>query len=186
MTIETRRTTAEELLRMPDDGFRYELVRGELRKMPPSGSEHGYLALEIAAELRNHVRANRLGRTYTAETGFRLASDPDTVRAPDAAFVSQMRLDEVGEVRGYWPSAPDLAVEVVSPNDTHTEVMEKALAWLEAGSRMVLVADAERRTVTVFRSRDDVRILTEGDTIDGADVVPGWKLPLAKLFASNR
>jgi Uma2 family endonuclease len=186
MTIETGRTTAEELLRMPDDGFRYELVRGELRKMPPAGSEHGYLALEIAAELRNHVRENGLGRTYTAETGFRLASDPDTVRAPDAAFVSRARLDEVGEVRGYWPGAPDLAVEVVSPHDTHAEVMEKALAWLEAGSRMVLVMDAERRTVTVFRSRDEVRILTEGDTIDGADVVPGWKLPLAELFASNR
>jgi Uma2 family endonuclease len=185
MTIETRRTTAEELLRMPDDGFRYELVRGELRRMPPAGDEHGYLALEIASDLRNHVKANNLGRTYAAETGFKLASDPDTVRAPDAAFVSRERAEKVGRVAGYWPGAPDLAVEVVSPNDTHAEVTEKALAWLDAGCRMVLVADPERRAVTVYRSRSDIRILTSeaGDAIDGADVVPGWKLSIAELFA---
>jgi Uma2 family endonuclease len=185
MTIETRRTTAEELLRMPDDGFRYELVRGELRRMPPAGDEHGYLALEIASDLRNHVKANNPGRTYAAETGFKLASDPDTVRAPDAAFVSRERAEKVGRVAGYWPGAPDLAVEVVSPNDTHAEVTGKALAWLDAGCRMVLVADPERRAITVYRSRSDIRILTgeAGDAIDGADVVPGWKLSIAELFA---
>jgi hypothetical protein len=103
---------------MPDDGFRYELVRGELRRMPPAGDEHGYLALEIASDLRNHVKANNLGRTDAAETGFKLASDPDTVRAPDVAFVRRERAEKVGRVTGYWPGAPDLAVEVVSPNDT--------------------------------------------------------------------
>ena len=183
MTIRARQITAEELLRMPDDGLRYELVRGELREIPPAGSEHGYLALRIASRLEQHVDANGLGRTYIAETGFKLASDPDTVRAPDAAFVNRERVEKVGRVAGYWPGAPDLAVEVVSPGDTHAQVVEKALAWLEAGCRMVLVADPEQQTVTVYRSLDDIRILTGGDTIDGAEVVPGWKLPLAEIFA---
>lgn len=153
--------------------------------MAPAGNRHGYLVLEIGSEIRNHVKANGLGRTYTAETGFKIASDPDTVRAPDAAFVSQARLDETGEVEGYWPGAPDLAVEVVSPNDVHTEVVEKSLSWLEAGCRMVLVVDPGQRTVTVYRSLEEIRILRAGagDAIDGGDVVPGWRLPLIELFA---
>jgi len=183
MTIQTGPVTAEELLRKPDDGFRYELVRGELRKMPPAGSEHGYIAMRLGSRLGRHVEANDLGRVYAAETGFKLTSDPDTVRAPDAAFIGRERVEEAGRVEGYWPGAPDLAVEVVSPGDTHTEVVEKALAWLGAGSRMVLVVDPGQRTATVYRSLDDIRILTEGDAIDGADVVPGWRLPVAELFA---
>ena len=153
--------------------------------MVPAGGEHGYLALQIAAELRNYVKANKLGRVYTAETGFKISSDPDTVRTPDAAFVRRERVEKAGLVRGYWPGAPDLVVEVVSPNDTHSEVIGKALAWLEAGTRMVIVVDPERHTVTVYRSRDEIRVLTAdaGDTLDGADVVPGWKLSIAELFA---
>jgi len=151
--------------------------------MPPAGSEHGYIALRIASRLERYVDTNRLGRVYTAETGFKLTSDPDTVRAPDAAFISRARVEHAGHVAGYWPGAPDLAVEVVSPDDTHAQVVEKALAWLEAGCRMVLVADPERRTVTSYRSLDDIHILTEGSTIDGADVVPGWELPVAEIFS---
>jgi Uma2 family endonuclease len=183
VTIQARRITAEDLLRMPDDGFRYELVRGELRRMPPAGSEHGYVALNVGRSLSDYVRDKGLGRAYAAETGFKLASDPDTVRPPDAAFVSRERVEEVGETEGYWPGAPDLAVEVVSPGDTHAQIVEKALAWLEAGCRMVLVADPEQRTVTVYRSLENIRILTGEDAIDGADVVPGGTLPLAETFA---
>lgn len=183
MTIQARQITAEELLRMPDDGFRYELVKGELRKMPPAGSEHGYVALNIGRSLSDYVSNNGLGRAYAAETGFKLASDPDTVRAPDAAFVNRERVEKAGRAAGYWPGAPDLAVEVVSPGDTHAQVVEKALAWLEAGCRMVLVADPEQRTVSVYRSLEDIRMLTGEDVIDGAEVVPGWKLPLPEVFA---
>lgn len=184
MTIETRHTTAEELLRMPDDDCRYELVRGELRKMTPAGNKHGYITMNLSGPLHRHVKEKGLGRVYTAETGFLLARNPDTVRAPDAAFVSRVRLEEAGEVEGYWPGAPDLAVEVISPSDVHTEVVEKALVWLEAGCRMVLVVDPGQRTVTVYRARDDIRILKgeAGETLDGAHVVPGWRLPVAELF----
>jgi Uma2 family endonuclease len=104
---------------------------------------------EVFAELRNHVKAGNLGRTYAAETGFVISRNPDTVLAPDAAFVNRERVEVVGQTGGYFPGAPDLAVEVLSPNDTHTEVTEKALAWLDAGSRLVLVADPQRRAVTV-------------------------------------
>lgn len=185
MAIQETLVTAEELLAMPDDGFRYELVRGELRKMPPAGSQHGYVAMNIGTSLNVHVKANGLGRVYAAETGFRLASDPDTVRAPDAAFISRERVEQASRVAGYWPGPPDLAVEVVSPGDTHSQVVEKALSWLEAGCRMVLVADPAQRTVTVYRSLDNIRILTAeaGDAVDGEEVVPGWSLPVAKIFA---
>lgn len=185
MTTRTKPVTARELLEMPGDGFRYELVGGELRKMAPAGSEHGYLALRIASRLERHVDANDLGRTYTAETGFKVASDPDTVRAPDAAFVGRERIEAAGRVAGFWPGAPDLAVEVVSPGDTHAQVVEKAVFWLETGCRMVLVIDPERRSVTVYRSREDIRILTAEaeDVVDGADVVPGWRLAVAEIFA---
>lgn len=185
MAVESEKVTAEELLGMPDDGFRYELVGGELKRMAPAGSEHGYVAMRFGRLLGNYVEANGLGRVYAAGTGFKLASDPDTVRAPDVAFVRRERVEAAGRVEGFWPGAPDLAVEVVSPGDTHAEVTGKALAWLGAGCRMVLVADPDRGSVTVYRSREDVSILVAeaGDVIDGADVVPGWRLPVAEVFA---
>jgi Uma2 family endonuclease len=183
--IQAKPVTADELLRMPDDGFRYELVKGELRKMPPAGHHHGEIVALIAYLLMHHVKTHSLGKVYAAETGFKLAENPDTVRAPDVAFIGRERLGRAGSATGYWPGAPDLAVEVVSPNDAHTEVMEKALQWLEAGARMVLVVEPAARTVTVYRSLDKIRILTEGDTLEASDVVPGWKLRVAELFASS-
>lgn len=183
MAIKEKLYTAEELLRLPDGDKRRELVRGKLREMTPAGNEHGHIAGEIFGELRNYVKANNLGQTYIAETGFKIASDPDTVRAPDAAFLSCKRLEEVGSVEGFWPGTPDLVVEVVSPGDTHAEVVEKSLAWLDAGCRMVLVAEPRRKVVTVYRSREDIRILTTDEAVDGADVVPGWRLPVAEIFA---
>ena len=85
-------------------------------------------------------------------------------------------------MEGYWPGAPDLAAEVVSPNDTHTGVTEKALAWPDAGSQIVLVVDPLQRTVTVYRSLDNIHVLTQDATLDGGDVIPGWRLPVADLF----
>ena len=175
--------TAEQLLGMPRDGFRYELLKGELVKMAPAGSQHGTLAMRVGWRLAQHVESLELGTAFAAETGFRLSSNPDTVRAPDAAFVSQRRVEEAGEVQGYWPGAPDLAVEVISPSDTYTEVENKVLDWLDAGTAMVVVVNPRQQTVTVYRSRSEIAILTAGDTIDGSDVVPGWTLPVQDLFA---
>ena len=178
------RMTAAQLLDMSDDGYRHELVRGELRTMSPAGNVHGVVAQSLALSLGNHAMDNDLGLVYAAETGFLLASDPDTVRAPDAAFTRWERIDEVGEVEGFWPGAPDLAVEVVSPNDRYSEVNAKVSDWLRAGARMVIVVDYRRREVVVHSPSDRV-VLTEGDVLDGGDVVPGWTMPVYKLFAAR-
>lgn len=183
MTTTQQATTAEELLRLPDDGARHELVRGELRRMSPASFERGRVSVNISTPLDGHVRANNLGVVCGAETGFWFSRDPDTVRAPDAAFISRERVEAVGDVVGYWPGAPDLAVEVASRHDFYTEVEDKVAAWLEAGTRMVIVVNPRRRTATVHRSLTESATLTERDTLDGADVVPGWRLPVGALFA---
>ena len=133
MSTAVETITAEELLKMPDDGFRYELIRGELKKMPPPGHVHGRVAMKFGWRLAQHVKANNLGIVYAAETGFLLETDPDTVRAPDCAFVSRERLAAIGDAEGYLPGAPDIPVEVISPGDTYTEVEEKAIqCWRTA------------------------------------------------------
>ena len=181
MTTQTKLITADELIQMPDDGCRYELVRGELIQMAPPGLVHGRFTLRVARHLADYVEVEGLGAVY-AETGFRLAFEPDTVRAPDASFISRERLDEIGETDGYWPGAPDLVVEVISPNDRYTEVEAKVAEWLAAGARMVIVVNPRRRSVRVHRSPTDVDDLVEGDSIEGGDVVPGWSMPVSGLF----
>lgn len=140
MTFETGHTTIEKLLRMSKDGLRDELVRGELRKTTPARDKHGYLASRIASRLERHVEDNNLGRAYTTETGFKLASNPDTGRASDASFVSQAHLDETVEIKGYWPGASDLTDEVTSPSEPiWRSSIRPSLG--ESGSQMVLVVD---------------------------------------------
>lgn len=182
MAITTPKITAEDLLLMPDDGWRYELVRGELQKMPPAGAEHSNLGVKFTTYLNLFVVQNDLGLVFGADGGFIIARDPDTVRAPDAAFASKARVQQVRDRRGYWPGPPDLALEVLSPGDTYTEIREKALEWLAAGCRMVVVQDPRKRTITVYRSPEDIITLTEGDTLDGGDVVPGWSVAVKELF----
>ena len=174
--------TAEELLNMPSDGFRYELIKGMLIQMSPAGKKHGKVAVRITAPLEQYVHSNRLGEVYAAETGFKIASDPDTVRAPDVAFVGRERVEQIGDIDGFLPGSPDLAVEVVSPGDSYAEVEEKVLDWLDAGARIVIVVTPRKKTVTVYRSRTDIKVLTETDSLSGEDVVPGWVLPLKDLF----
>lgn len=167
---------------MPDAGVRYELVQGALRQMSPAGFHHGRLIMNIATPLDQHVRTQQLGVVCAAETGFLLARDPDTVRAADVAFICQARIDPSAEIEGYWPGAPDLAVEVVSPHDLYTEVDAKVADWLDAGTRMVVVINPRKHTVTVYRSRTQIVVLREQDTLDGGDVLPGWTLPVANIF----
>lgn len=177
-------TTADELLRMPDDGWRYELVEGELRKMTPAGSEHGFLSNEVSWHLTEHVRRNRLGRVFGAETGFRVGRNPDTVLAPDVAFIRQARIDAVGIPKAYFPEAPALVVEVVSPGDTVDEVDAKMRRWLHAGIEMGWVVHPGGRRVTVYRAPDEICVLTENDVLDGGSVVEGFSLRVGELFAN--
>ena len=178
----TRVVTADELLAMPEDGFRYELVKGELIRMSPTGHEHGVVAMNIAGPLHQLVKSNNLGAVYAAETGFIIEENPDTVRAPDVAFVQKARINEAGKVQGYWRGAPDLAVEVVSPSDTVANIEGKVADWLQAGARMVWVVSPKLRTVAVYRSLTEIVMLTEKDTLEGGDCVPGFQVAVAEIF----
>jgi Uma2 family endonuclease len=174
--------TAEDLLALPDDGFRHELVNGELTTMTPSGSEHGVITATLARLVDTFVSSRELGLVFGAEAGFRIGSDPDTVRAPDLAFVRRERIPESGIPKGFWPGAPDLAAEVVSPGDTYEEVEEKVAQWLGAGTLLVWVVNPRHRTVAVRASSDEVRILSETDELRGGDVLPGFTCAVAELF----
>jgi Uma2 family endonuclease len=182
MDVVRQHVTVDELLHMPDDGFRYELVRGELRRMTPAGSQHGRIAVRITWRLARHVEENQLGTVYAAETGFRLSSNPDTVRAPDVAFVSCARIEAIGEIESFWPEAPELAVEVISPGDSYADVEEKVFGWLDAGTKMVVVINPRQRSATVYKSPTDITTLTGADVLDGGDVVPGFELAVQEIF----
>ena len=150
--------------------------------MPPGGWEHGAEGMDIALSLGAYVRAHDLGRVSGGDTGFLLTTAPDTVRAPDVAFVRADRVPARGTQRGYFRGAPDLAVEVISPNDLYTEVDEKVAEWLEHGTRLVFVVNPRRKTVAVHRADGSVRVLTIADVLDGEDVVPGWTLAVRDIF----
>jgi Uma2 family endonuclease len=182
MTTTLQRSTANELFEMPDDGFRYELVKGELRKMSPAGGEHGAVVFNLSSLLGPHIKANDLGQGFGAETGFKIASDPDTVRAADIAFVRRERIPEGGIPKNFWQLTPDLVVEVVSPGDTYQEVEEKVEEWLAAGARAVWIINPKRRSVTVYRSLTDVTRLLEADELDGGEVVPGFRCKVSEIF----
>lgn len=182
MATQLRTMTADELLAMPEDGIRRELVEGELREMTPPGERHGDAVQNINRSLDAHVHARRLGRVRP-EIGYLLEANPDTVRAPDLSFVRTDRLSADGPAPGFYRGAPDLAIEVVSPNDRYNEVRTKVREYLAAGTAMVLVVDPEDQTVSVYRPERAPLELVEADVIDGQDVVPGWRLPVREIFA---
>ena len=175
--------TAEELLEMARGRFRFELIEGELKQLAPAGHNHGRIVMELAVPLGQYVKTAKLGKVYAAETGFKISSNPDTVIAPDIAFIRQERVEAVGRAKGYWEGPPDLAVEVTSPNDTVSEVEEKVQAWLDSGARQVWIISPRLRTVTVYRSLSDILTLTEKDALDGGEVIPGFSIPVADIFA---
>ena len=177
----TQPTTADELLQMPDDGFRYELVRGKLRRRPYRGQREGSVAGSMAAWLGGYVNRNRLG-VATLASGYKLESDPDHVLAPAVGVVLRERAEAVGRTDDYFPGAPDVAVEVVSLDDRLGDIEEKTRDYLSAGTLAVIVVDPRRRTVTVHRPDSDPDALTEDGTLAVEHVVPGWRLPVRDIF----
>jgi Uma2 family endonuclease len=175
--------TADQLLDISANSeCRYDLIRGELIEMSPGGGRHGRIAIRIGRFLDEFVDRHGLGACFSAETGFVLAEHPDTVLAPDAAFVRSEHIPPEHEQDRYWRVVPDLAVEVVSPSDRVGEVSDKVAEYLDAGVRLLWLIEPRRRTVTVYTPDRHARILREGDELDGGDVLPGFKLAVAELF----
>ena len=150
--------------------------------MAPAGYEHGRVTMNLSWRIMQHVRPRKLGVVLTAETGFIIKRDPDTVRAPDVAFITAARADAARALRGYFPGAPDLAVEVISPSDAFSDVEEKVFEWLDAGTLAVVVVDPRRRRVTLNRSKGDIRVLGETETLDLSFVLPEFSVLVGDLF----
>jgi Uma2 family endonuclease len=177
------RMTADDLLRLPDNGMRHELIAGELYEMPPAGGEHGFVGGTVFGRLRifldQHPEIG--GGLFAAETGFRLARDPDTVRAPDVAYVREANLPRA-RVRGYPDLAPDFVVEVVSPNDTAAEIESKVQEWLRAGVVLVWVLYPSTQTVMAHRADGILHRLHGDEMLDADPVLPGFACLVAELF----
>ena len=172
--------TADELLAMGDIG-RCELIYGELVMMSPAGLEHGVVAMRIGRLLSDFVDTHDLGVVVAAETGFKVESNPDLVRAPDAAFIAKHRLAG-GIPKAYFEGVPDLAVEVASPGDSRRYIAEKVNMWLANGSAACWVAHPTLKTITVYRHGEEP--VTETDEVSDEKLLPGFVLPLAEVFKS--
>ncbi len=176
-----RLLTAEDLAAMPSGGRRLELVQGRLVTMAPAGEEHGVQGMALMVHLGHWVIENGLGRVYLAETGFVLSRDPDTVRAPDGAFLRRERQPaDLGS--SFATVLPDLVVEVASPTDSQHEVLGKVGDWLDAGVAVVWVLWPRAQCLQVWRAGHEATTLYADDTLTCADLLPGFELPLRKVF----
>ena len=169
--------TATDVERISLPGKVTELVRGQLVVREPPGTRHGAVAATLAYLLSDFVRRRGLGTVFAQDTGFKIASDPDTVRAPDVAFVARERAARIPS-RGYAEMTPDLLAEILSPDDRPAEVLAKVADWLAAGTRLVWVVDPERREVRVHRQDGSLSVLREHEALDGEDVVSGFSCPV--------
>ena len=177
--------TAEELMQLPDDGFRYELINGELEKMPPPGPPHGRITFRLSVLLGNFILGQDLGEGFGNDTGFKLTSNPDTVLAPDFAFVTNEKYREGSKTEGYWPGPPDLAVEVLSPSDRPGKVKQKISRWFNFGTRQVWIVDMKHSSVSVYRSESDITTFSGSDYLEAQDLFPGLRISLDKIFGLN-
>jgi Uma2 family endonuclease len=181
MSIADRLYKAEELLYFPSD-CHYELINGRLREiMSPTGGFHGSATGLFSIYAGIFVVENDLGECFAAETGFLLSRNPDTVLAPDFAFVAKEKM--IGKtLEGYLPLAPDLVLETRSPSDRSAKAAAKIQEWLDAGVRMALDIHPGKRTLTVYRPGKKPRVLGSEDSFSGEDILPGFELAVSKLF----
>jgi Uma2 family endonuclease len=172
------RATEADLLRSPRDGRKYELVDGEIR-VSPAGGRHGAVAVRLSARLLAFVEPRGLGHVFDSSTGFRLPGG--NVRSPDVSFVSRGRFEGDELPEGFSPVPPDLAVEVLSPEDRSRDVLDKVGEYLDAGVRLVWVIDPGARSATAYRALASARTLGAGEDLEGEDVLPGFRCPLSEV-----
>ena len=182
-TTKQQLLTADDLLRLYSQGVRGELIRGVLCKTMSVGQEHGEIVVKLIARLWMFVDPQKLGRLVASDSGVWLEHDPDTVREPDIAFFSAEKIPPGIRVTGYSEAVPDLVVEVRSPSDSMREVHDKARMWLSYGVRLVWVIHPDTRTVDVHHQEHSVSTLTENDTLDGIEVLPGFACAIRDLFS---
>ncbi len=175
--------TSEELLQLDLPNKRAELVRGVLVVREPAGFRHGAVVARMTQRFSQFVEERQLGVVVAAETGFTLRRDPDTVRAPDVAFISRARCPDP-EFASFAELAPDLVVEVLSPSDRPGEVLAKCADWLDAGSRLVWIVDPGRREGRVYRGDGSVAFIASTGSFDGEDVLPGFSFTLASVLGA--
>jgi Uma2 family endonuclease len=173
--------TAEDLERISLPGKQVELIRGRLVVREPLGTWHGAIAARLAWLLSDFVNPRGLGLVFAQDTGFKIASAPDTVRAPDVAVVLGERVAAIAS-RGYAMLVPDLLAEIVSPGDSAAEVLSKVADWLAAGTKLVWVVDPERREIRVHGRDGSLSVLAEHDVLAGDDVLPGFNCPVARIL----
>ena len=181
-----RLVTADEMLLMPKDGFRYSLIRGELRRMPGPATTHGVVTMRFGGALFAFVEENDLGEVLAAETGFKLENDPDTVLGADVAFISHERIPSGEFPDKYWAVAPDLTVEVISSGNTRREIREKIELYLAHGVRAVLIAYPKQCVLVVHRAGLEPVTLSENDTLELPDIVPGFSYRVGRMFSRQR
>jgi len=175
-----KQVTADELLAMGDIG-RCELIEGKIIHMAPAGAQHGDIAMEIAFRIKAFTSANKLGKVYAAETGFIIKRNPDTVRAPDVAFVQSNRLPNIVDP-GFFNGPPDLAVEVSSPNDRWSDVLAKVDQWLAAGAISVWVVDPPSQSIEIYRRQSLTVRYHAGQQLADEPTLPGFALDVAEVF----
>jgi Uma2 family endonuclease len=176
--------TAEEFIQLPRGEFRHELINGELITMPLPGLPHGRMQARLLVPLLQFVLEHDLGEVF-GELGFRLTKDPDTVLGPDACFISKQRLQEAGEVEGFWQGPPDLAVEVLSPSDRPSMVNRRIASWFGYGVKQLWIVNQKNRTVTIYRSPKDATTFCGSDYLEAPDLLPGFRLSLDRIFSTS-
>jgi Uma2 family endonuclease len=183
MAVRTR-VTAQDLWRLGEGDVRRELVNGEVLEMAPVGGIHGQVTSRACRWLLDHVERHAAGEVFTGDVGFVLSLpyDPERVRAPDLSFLSTDRLPGGRIPEGFLQGAPDLAVEILSPSDNPVEIQQKVRDYLEGGTRLVWVMAPQAKTATIYRPDGSARLLREHEYLDGEDVLPGLRIPLAELF----
>jgi len=173
--------TAEDLLNFREPGKTAELVRGALIVREPPSTSHGRTAAELLYRVMHHVKAQDLGAVFAQDTGFKIGRDPDTVRAPDVAFVAKPRLNQIAE-RGYAEVAPDWIAEILSHADRPGDVLDKIGQWLDAGVRFVWVIDPLRRHASIYRADGSISIVGPAEDLQGEDIIPGFRCPLREIL----
>jgi Uma2 family endonuclease len=185
-TTSTALMTAGELMELPHgESFRYELINGELEKTMSAGFPHGRITMRLAGPLSEWIWTHDLGEIFAAETGFQLTFEPDTVLAPDISFITKERLEQVGETERFWPGAPDLVVEVLSPGDRPSKVNKKTSLWLSHGTKQVWIVNPKDRTVRIHRSLTDTTTFSGSDYLEAQDLLPGFRLSLDRIFSTS-